>query len=187
MLTIRVSVSRNTISNRYARRQRLFMKILTAAFLTISLALTALLLSPGCGGGNDCEDALCIGTLFRTGDSPSSIIKAAEFARDDINKAGGNVKLIAGDGATPLASAMELLEMGVKAIIGPGTSAGSVEIFDFLVENSLVAVSPSATSVTLTEDNQKLIQAGKTPFFFRTTATDNFQAKILAHQAQGRC
>lgn len=167
------------------------MKILKAAFLTISLALTALLLSPGCGDGNDeqadvgCEDALCIGTLFRTGGSPSSIIKAAEFARDDINKAGGNVKLIAGDGATPLASAMELLEMGVKAIIGPGTSAGSVEIFDFLVENSLVAVSPSATSVTLTENNQRLIQAGKTPFFFRTTATDNFQAKILAHQAQG--
>ena len=104
------------------------MKILKAAFLTISLALTALLLSPGCGDGNDeqadvgCEDALCIGTLFRTGGSPSSIIKAAEFARDDINKAGGNVKLIAGDGATPLASAMEHLEMGVKAIIGPGTS-----------------------------------------------------------------
>ena len=71
-----------------------------------------------------------------------------------------------------------------RAIIGPGTSGNSVKIFDFLVENNLVAVSPSATSVTLTEKNQDLIQAGKIPFFFRTVPTDSFQAKILVDQAQ---
>lgn len=167
------------------------MKILRGALSIAFLILTSFLLSPGCDDGTDkqvdagCEDAFCIGTLFRTSDSPSSVIKAAELARDDINKAGGNIKLIAGDGATPLASAEELLEMGVKAIIGPGTSQSSLEIFDFLVDNSLVAVSPSATSVTLTEKNKGLSGAGEQIFFFRTTASDAFQARILANQAEG--
>ena len=160
------------------------------AFLIISFALIGFFLSSGCIDGTDeqvdtsCEDAFCIGTLFRAGNSPSSIIKAAEFARDDINEAGGNVKLITGDGATPLASARELLEMGVKAIIGPGTSQSSVEIFDFLIESGLIAVSPSATSVTLTEKNREISQAGGTPFFFRTVPTDSFQAKILAAEVR---
>lgn len=168
------------------------MKTLRATLLTASFVFTFLLLSPGCGDGTDeqadtgCEDALCIGTLFRTSDSPSSVIKAAELARDDINEAGGNIKLIAGDGATPLASTMELLEMGARAIIGPGTSQSSVEIFDFLVGNGLVAVSPSATSVTLTEKNREISQAGRTPFFFRTVPTDSFQAKILAAEVRNR-
>ena len=160
------------------------------AFLIIPFALTALLLSLGCGNRADeradagCEDALCIGVLLQTTELRYSMIKAAKFARDDINRAGGNVKLIMGDVATPLASARELLDMGARAIIGPGTSGNSVKIFDFLVENELVAVSPSATSVTLTENNQELIQARKTPFFFRTVPTDSFQAKILVDQAQ---
>ncbi|MXW22464.1 MAG: amino acid ABC transporter substrate-binding protein [Candidatus Dadabacteria bacterium] len=166
------------------------MRILRGVLSIALLVFAFLLLSPGCDDGTNeqvgtgCEDAFCIGTLFRAGDSPSSVIKAAEFARDDINKAGGNVKLITGDGATPLASAMELLEMGVKAIIGPGTSQSSVEIFDFLVDNGLVAVSPSATSVTLTEKNREISQAGGTPFFFRTVPTDSFQAKILAAEVR---
>ena len=162
------------------------MKILRVVFSSVPLVLAVLFLSPGCGDGTDasCEDAFCIGTLFRTGDSPSSIIKATELARDDINEGGGNVKLIAGDGATPLASAEELMEMGAKAIIGPGTSENSVKIFDFLVESGLVAVSPSATSVTLTEKNREISRAGGTPFFFRTVPTDSFQAKILATEVR---
>ncbi|MXZ12679.1 MAG: amino acid ABC transporter substrate-binding protein [Candidatus Dadabacteria bacterium] len=166
------------------------MRILRGILSIALLVFTFLLLSLGCDDGTNeqvgtgCEDAFCIGTLFRAGDSPSSVIKAAEFARDDINEAGGNVKLITGDGATPLASAMELLEIGVKAIIGPGTSQSSVEIFDFLVDNGLVAVSPSATSVTLTEKNREISQAGGTPFFFRTVPTDSFQAKILAAEVR---
>ena len=166
------------------------MRISRGVLSIALLVLTFLFLSPGCDDGTDeqvdtgCEDAFCIGTLFRAGDSPSSVIKAAEFARDDINEAGGNVKLIAGDGTTPLASAIELLEMGVKAIIGPGTSQSSLDIFDFLLESGLIAVSPSATSVTLTEENRKISQAGGTPFFFRTVPTDSFQAKILAAEVQ---
>ncbi|MYB27232.1 MAG: ABC transporter substrate-binding protein [Candidatus Dadabacteria bacterium] len=168
------------------------MRILRGALSIAFLVFASFLLSTGCGDGTNeqvevdagCEDAFCIGTLFRTSDSPSSVIKAAELARDDINEAGGNIKLIAGDGATPLASTMELLEMGVKAIIGPGTSQSSVEIFDFLVENGLVAVSSSATSVTLTEKNREISQAGKAHFFFRTVPTDSFQAKILATEVR---
>lgn len=159
-------------------------------FLIISFVLSGFFLSPGCGDGIDeqtdagCEDAFCIGLLLKTTELRYSMIKAAELARDDINRAGGEVRLIMGDVSTPLVSAKELLDMGARAIIGPGTSGNSVKIFDFLVENSLVAVSPSATSVTLTEKNQELIQAGGTPFFFRTVPTDSFQAKILVDQAQ---
>ena len=166
------------------------MKTVKMAFLIISFIVTALLLSPGCGDGTDeqadtdCEDALCIGVLLQTTELRYSMIKAAKLARDDINKAGGNVKLIMGDVATPLASARTLLDMGARAIIGPGTSGNSVKIFDFLVENSLVAVSPSATSVTLTEENRKISEAGGTPFFFRTVPTDSFQARILVDQAR---
>ena len=158
------------------------MKTAKTTFLIIFLIFTGLLLSTGCG--DDCEDAFCIGVLLKTTEIRYSMIEAAKLARDDINQAGGNVKLIMGDVATPLASAKELWEMGARAIIGPGTSGNSVKIFDFLVGNSLVAVSPSATSVTLTEKNQELIRAGKTPFFFRTVPTDSFQAKILVDQAQ---
>ncbi len=163
-----------------------FRAVLSIAFLV----LTCFILSPGCGDGADeqadadCEDAFCIGVLLQASDLRYSLIKAAKLARDDINQAGGNVKLIMGDVATPLASLQKLLDMGVRAIIGPGTSGNSVEIFDFLVENNLVAVSPSATSVTLTEKNREISQAGGTPFFFRTVPTDSFQAKILVDQAQ---
>ena len=166
------------------------MKTAKVAFLIISFIVTALLLSPGCGDGTNeqadtgCEDAFCIGVLLQTTELRYSLIKAAKLARDDINKAGGNVKLIMGDVATPLASARALLDMGARAIIGPGTSGNSVKIFDFLVENSLVAVSPSATSVTLTEENRKISESGGTPFFFRTVPTDSFQAKILVDQAR---
>ena len=151
------------------------MKTAKAAFLIISFIVTALLLSPGCGDGTDeqadagCEDAFCIGVLLQTSEIRYSMIKAAKLARDDINKAGGSVKLIMGDVATPLASARELLDMGARAIIGPGTSGNSVKIFDFLVENSLVAVSPSATSVTLTEENRKISESGGTPFFLQNS------------------
>ncbi len=166
------------------------MRTLRAVLSIAFLVLICLILSPGCGDGadeqadTDCEDAFCIGVLLQTSDLRYSLIKATKLARDDINRAGGNVKLIMGDAATPLASAQKLLDMGVRAIIGPGTSGDSVKIFDFLVENSLVAVSPSATSVTLTEKNREVSQAGGTPFFFRTVPTDSFQAKILVDQAQ---
>ncbi len=166
------------------------MKTAKVAFLIISFIVTALLLSPGCGDGTNeqadtgCEDAFCIGVLLQTTELRYSLIKAAKLARDDINKAGGNVKLIMGDVATPLASARALLDMGARAIIGPGTSGNSVKIFDFLVENGLVAVSPSATSVTLTEKNREISEAGGTSFFFRTVPTDSFQAKILVDQIQ---
>ncbi len=166
------------------------MRTPRATFLIVSLALLGLFLSPGCGDGagektdSGCENAFCIGLLLRTSEQRSSLVRAAELARDDINRAGGNVKLIMGDVTAALASARQLLDMGARAIIGPGTSRNSLNIFDFLVENGLVAVSPSATSVTLTEKNREVSRAGGTPFFFRTVPTDSFQAKILVDQAR---
>ena len=78
------------------------------AFLIISFALAGLFFPLGCGNGDDeqadtgCEDALCIGVLLQTTELRYSLIKAAKLARDDINRAGGNVKLIMGDSTTPL-------------------------------------------------------------------------------------
>lgn len=168
------------------------MKILRVVFLTVPLVLAVLLLSPGCGDGTDtgCEDAFCIGLLLPSEESDyydfgKPLIKAAELARDDINRAGGNVRLILRNSDDPLPVATEFLEAGVHGIVGPDWSGGVLEIFDLLVDNGVVAVSPSATSVTLTEKNKELSSAGKQIFFFRTTATDNFQAKILADQVQG--
>ena len=164
------------------------MKSAKVLFMIVFFVLAGLFLSPGCGNDEtaelDCEDAFCIGVILHQHDARSSVIKAVELARDDINKAGGNVKLIMGDVDPTLASAKKLREMGARAIIGPPSSGRSVEIFDFVVENSLVTVSPSATSVTLTEENRKISSAGKTPFFFRTVPNDSFQAKILASLAK---
>ena len=72
-------------------RVKFIMRILRGALSIAFLVFASFLFSPGCGDGTDervdagCEDAFCIGMLFRTSDSPSSVIKAAELARDDIN------------------------------------------------------------------------------------------------------
>ena len=166
------------------------------AFLIMSFALMGFLLSSGCidrtdeQADADCGDAFCIGLLLPSEesdfyDSGKPLIRAAELARDDINQAGGNVRLILRNSDDPLPAAIDLLEAGVHGIVGPDWSGGVLEIFDFLVDNSTVAVSPSATSVTLTEKNKALSDAGEQIFFFRTTASDIFQAKILADQAEG--
>ena len=172
------------------------MKTARVPFLIIFFSITVLFLSLGCGDGTDeqadagCGDAFCVGLLLPSEESDyhdfgKPLIRAAELARDDINQAGGNVRLILRSSDDPLPSATELLEAGVHGIVGPDWSQGVVEIFDLLVEKRMVAVSPSATSVTLTEKNKALTDDGEQIFFFRTTASDAFQAKILANQAEG--
>ena len=172
------------------------MKTARVPFLIIFSALIGFFLSSGCIDRTDdqvnvgCGDAFCIGLLLPSEESPyydfgKPLIKAAELARDDINQAGGNVRLILRSSDDPFPAATELLEAGVHGIVGPDWSEGAVDILDLLAENSMVAVSPSATSVTLTEKNKEISSAGGQIFFFRTTASDIFQAKILADQAEG--
>ena len=139
----------------------------------------------------DCAETFCIGTLLAEGeDFNMPLIEAVELAKDDINKAGGNIEIISGNSfqagaGEATASAMGLLEMGVQGIVGPSYSSDSLAVLPFLVENKMVAISPSATSPDLTDENKKIVDSGNQPFFFRVSPSDLFQGPILAKQAQG--
>ena len=145
--------------------------------------------SSGCLGNDeaevDCAEIFCIGTLLAEGESFNGpLIEAVALAKDDINKAGGNIEIISGNsykaGASEVtASARRLHEMGVRGVVGPSYSSDSLAVHPFLNENQLVAISPSATSPALTDENEKLDQH----FFFRLSPSDLFQGPILAMQA----
>lgn len=141
--------------------------------------------------GVDCAETFCIGTLLAEDeDFNSPLIEAVDIAKGDINKAGGNVEIISGNSyqagaGEAAASAMGLLEMGVHGIVGPSYSSDSVAIHPLLSENQMVAISPSATSPTLTDMNKELVDGGNQHFFFRVSPSDLFQAPILARQTQG--
>ncbi len=139
----------------------------------------------------DCAETFCIGTLLAEGeDFNSPLIEAVHLAKDDINKAGGDIEIISGNSfqagaGEAVASAMELLETGVRGIVGPSYSSDSVAVHPFLSENEIVAISPSATSPTLTDRNKSVVDAGGQLFFFRVSPSDLFQGPILAKQARG--
>ncbi len=143
----------------------------------------------------DCAETFCIGTLLAEGEVFNApLIKAVDLAKGDINKAGGNTEIISGnsfqagllDPSEVIGEATRLLEMGVRGIVGPSYSSDSVSVFPFLVKNKMVAISPSATSPTLTDMNEKLVDGGNQNFFFRVAPSDLFQAPILAKQSQGK-
>ncbi len=143
------------------------------------------------GDGIDCGEVFCIGTLLAEGEGfNGSLIEAVNLAKEDINKAGGNVEIISGNsfqaGASQAtASATQLLEMGVHGMVAPSYSSDSLSIHPLLSDNEIVAISPSATSPTLTDENKKIADSGNQPFFFRVAPSDLFQAPILAKQSQG--
>ncbi len=139
----------------------------------------------------DCAEVFCIGTLLAEGEGFNQpLIDAVDLAKDDINKAGGNIEIVSGNSfqagaGEAAASAMQLYEMGVHGIVGPSYSSDSLNVFPFLVENEIVAISPSATSPRLSEENKKVVDGGNQHFFFRVAPSDLFQAPILAKQSQG--
>ena len=139
----------------------------------------------------DCAETFCIGTLLTDSEGfNASLIEAVNLAKEDINKAGGNVEIISGGsfqaGAGEVtASAEQLLEMGVHGMVAPSYSSDSLVIHPFLSEKKMVGISASATSVELTTENEKVLNSGNQPFFFRVAPSDRFQAPILARQSQG--
>jgi len=170
------------------------LSILGSVLLLVSMGI----FSSGCLDNEedkaevDCAEVFCIGTLLSESEGFNTpLIEAVDLAKDDINKAGGNIEIISGNsfqaGASEVtASAMRLLEMGVQGVVGPSYSSDSTEIFPFLVENKMVAISPSATSPRLTVMNKELVDGGNQHFFFRVSPSDLFQAPILAKQTQGK-
>ena len=137
----------------------------------------------------DCAEVFCIGTLLAEGEVFNGpLIEAANLAKGDINKAGGNIEIISGNsfqaGASEVtASATQLLAMGVRGMVAPSYSSDSLAVHPFLSENEIAAISPSATSPALTDENKKLVDSGDQPFFFRLSPSDLFQGPILATQA----
>ena len=89
--------------------------------------------------GVDCAEVFCIGTLLAEGEGFNApLIEAVDLAKDDINKAGGNIEIISGnsfragaEAGEAVASAMQLYEMGVRGIVGPSYSSDSEEVFPF--------------------------------------------------------
>lgn len=165
--------------------------ILGSVLLLVSMGISSL----GCfhdeedGAEVDCAEVFCIGTLLAEGEVFNGpLIEAVNLAKGDINKAGGNIEIISGNsfqaGASEVtASATQLLEMGVRGMVAPSYSSDSLAVLPFLSENEIVAISPSATSPALTDENKKLIDSGNQPFFFRVSPSDLFQGPILAAQA----
>lgn len=111
--------------------------------------------------------------------------QAAEFAKDDINSVGGNVRFIDGDldedyfnpAKDPVAHLQELVDLGVKGIVGPIASPAAISILDFLSSRRLVAISPVANADRISELNAARPLSER--YFFRTAPHNSLHAKIL--------
>jgi branched-chain amino acid transport system substrate-binding protein len=110
--------------------------------------------------------------------------RSALFAVDDLNGAGGIdgkkfqliVKDTAADADKAVDAARELIDAGVLAIIGPGTSAEAVAVIEQVTRAArMPMISPGASSPLLST-----IDDADT--FFRTIASDAFQGKVLAQR-----
>ncbi len=139
------------------------------------------------GSDSECGTAFCIGVLSNKntffGDA---VTRGIELARDDINAAGGNVKLIEGDHDMVGKSVKDFIKKGVDGIVGPTFSSRSVQILTAVTDNGLVTVSPSSTSPSITKFNAGLMAIEEQNFFFRTAPSDVFQAELLTNLAEGK-
>lgn len=131
------------------------------------------------------DGELLIGAILpRSGvaaDLGSSISDALALAVSEINAAGGvggrPVRIIEreeGDNeATASLAALELVELGVDAIIGPTSSTNTLATLGTAVDAGVLTCSPTATALALDSfpDNG---------LFIRTIASDSLQAEALA-------
>lgn len=133
-----------------------------------------------------------IGTIGSTSGSLATFGEALQnaivLAVESVNAAGGvfdgrEVELIAVDSAsdppTAAARALELIDLGVVAIVGPETSGQSGAVLDVVRPAQVPMVSCCATSTSLSAQNSA--NAG---FFFRTAPSDALQGKALAFVAR---
>ncbi|HWH32159.1 MAG TPA: ABC transporter substrate-binding protein, partial [Egibacteraceae bacterium] len=114
------------------------------------------------------------------------MIKAMEFAVDQINAAGGvldqDVTVSggdeAGDAAVASTSADQVLSEGVDAVIGAASSGMSLAIIDKITQAEVVQCSGSNTSPTFTNYDDG-------GYYFRTAPTDALQGPVLAETIAG--
>ncbi len=104
------------------------------------------------------------------------MIKGVELARDEINAAGGDVRLIAGDSGSSAdvasATADDLLADGVSAIVGAAASGVSLSVIDKITDAGVILFSPSNTSPSFTTYDDG-------GFYFRSAPSDLLQAQVL--------
>lgn len=114
--------------------------------------------------------------------------KGAKLAVKEINAKGGvdgkKIEIILKDNKSETAEAAtvttSLVSDGANVLIGPATSGASGASISNATKASVPLISPSGTQSNLVVDNKGNTQK----YFFRTTFTDAYQAKIMAKYAK---
>ena len=170
-------------------------KIMKTTFLSVAAAaLLGLGLSAGCG---DDDEPFLIG--YSVWDLPTlhEVENAIKFAAEDINAAGGNIRLVDTDldnehvrfitsggeqGTQDRIQLQKFIDMGIKGLIGPlhGAVTG-IDILPFVTEKKLVTISPVGATEAISELNKE--QPGQ-HYFFRTIPHNGFQAEVLAEESE---
>ena len=146
---------------------------------------------------------LVIGGIFSLDESKNAALTVAiRLAVKDINRTGGmkagqKLGVVFCNNSKPgVVSAEERLQrnnhaldylagtLGVPVIIGPLTSAESIQLITRVKEKAYptVIISPSATSPNLTGADDRLRPEDKHGLFWRTCPSDLLQGKVLAQQ-----
>ncbi|MYH97122.1 MAG: ABC transporter substrate-binding protein [Acidimicrobiia bacterium] len=150
------------------------------------LALAATACGSSGGGSNAAQPdrsdlELVIGSVWPEGDpestSVSPVMASINLAVQDIRAAGGNVRLLRGDYGTDPDAAAEavnrLLDEGVHAILGAGSSQASQSFIQTLYDAQIPQCAASNTSPSFsTQENAA--------FFFRTVPPDEAVSPIVA-------
>ncbi len=139
----------------------------------------------GCTGTKAPGKKIKVGLLFPMkgglGGAGENRVIAAKVALEEINEAGGvldsELELVLKDTEsnpeTAKMRAKELVDEGVKFIIGAFASSATIKAAEVTVPNNVILLSPSSTSPEIThlDDND---------YVFRVCASDLFQGEIAA-------
>ncbi len=185
-------MKRTTDKTRFATLSGAGKAMRTTILSVVAAALLGLGLAACERGGGDDDEPFLIGlSVFDSLSHFKEMRRAAKFAAADINAAGGNVafeevdidRALFFEGKQPADSLRELVDKGVKGLVGPTTSVTSVASFRFVTDNGLVTISPSVNSDSISDLNRK--ESGQR-YFFRTLPHNDYQAEILAKRALGK-
>lgn len=108
-------------------------------------------------------------------------LNAAKLVIDEVNAKGGilgrQLELVAQDDQCKpelaTSAATKLISDKVAVVMGPICSGPTKAVLPLYADARIVAMAPSATTPELTAD-------GKNPYFFRTIANDNAQARLTS-------
>ena len=113
---------------------------------------------------------------------------AVELAVADINAAGGvwgnEVTVQFADEGDPedpevvQAGAQELIDAGVRAVVGPLATSSSLSVIESLQQARIIQVSPASPGVVLDDHPAR-------DYYFRVHASDSLQGRVIAEQLIG--